>query len=155
MTKIWDQMGLTPWGYEIAGLQGEAGMNEWEAKNKVVMKWMQAGDFRPLLAMIKESGVLRGPALGLLARMLASGQLVLRSGPGRPPDPEAAVRGQFAADTYEDCRECFRVDDTGEPIPSDVLFDVLGSITGVGEDSVRQAVKAKRKWSSSMGMVSW
>jgi hypothetical protein len=150
MTKIWDQLKLDPWDYEIAVLGDTSGMPWHQARSKVVMKWMRAGDFRPLLAMIKETGILRGPEVGLLAQMLASGQLVLRNGPGRPPDPEAAVRDQFAADTYEDCRECFRVDDTGEPIPSDVLFDVLGSITGVGEDSVRQAVKAKRKSKSRL-----
>jgi len=145
--RIWDQLsqlGVTPWGYKIASLR-KAGMPEDEAKNKVVMEWMQAGNFRPLLARIKETGLLRGPVLDLLAQMLDSSQLTLRSGPGRPPDPEAAVRDQFAADVYEDCRKCFVVDDTGRPIPSGVLFEIVGSMTDVGGDSVRSAVKAKRK----------
>ena len=122
-------------------------MNEWEAKNKVVMEWMQAGDFRPLLAMIKESqiGVLRGPALGLLVQMLADGRLVLQRGNGHPPDLEAAVRDEFAADIYEDCRSTLRDDDTGGPVPSEALFEIVGSMAGKGPDSVRKAVKAKRK----------
>jgi hypothetical protein len=145
--RIWDQLGqlgVTPWDYKIASLR-KAGMSEDEAKNKVVMEWMQAGNFRPLLARIKENGILRGPVLGLLAQMLASGQLTLKAGPGRPPDPEAAVRDQFAADIYEDCRECFVVDDTGRPIPSDALFEIVGSMMDVGDESVKKALKAKRK----------
>ena len=141
MTKIWDQMGLTPWDYEIAGLQEEAGMNEWEAKNKVVMKWMRAGDFNPLLWMIKKEGILRGPALGLLVQMIATGQLKVKKGRGRPQDPEAAAKDQFAADTYEDCRN----DPELKEVRSDDLFRSVGSISGVGEDSVRGAVTGKRK----------
>ena len=99
MRKIWTQLGLTPWEYEIASLADVSG-NEHEAKNKVVTEWMRAGDFKPLLWMIKKEGILRGPALSLLARMLATGQLTFKGGPGRPQDPEAAVRDQFAADTY-------------------------------------------------------
>src|SRR5262245_24061386 len=140
MRKIWTQLGLTPWEYEIASLAEVSG-NEHEAKNKVVTEWMRAGDFKPLLWMIKKEGVLRGPVLGLLAHMIATGQLTLQRGRGRQPDPEAAARDQFAADTYEDCR----TDPELEKVRSDDLFRSVGSISGVGEDSVRQAVTTKRK----------
>ena len=139
MRKIWTQLGLTPWEYEIARL-AEATGNEHEAKNKVVMKWMRAGDFNPLLWMIKKEGILRGPALGLLVQMIATGQLVVKKGPGRPQDPEAAAKDQFAADTYEDCRN----DPELKEVRSDDLFRAVGSISSVGDDSVRQALTAKR-----------
>jgi hypothetical protein len=66
MRKIWNQLGLDPWDYEI-NLLADKGMNAWKAKSFVIMKWMQAGDLRPLSAAIKKDGVLRGPVLGLLA----------------------------------------------------------------------------------------
>lgn len=50
LTEIWDKLGVTPWQFKIASLH-EAGMSEWEAKNKVVMEWMLAGDFRPKLGL--------------------------------------------------------------------------------------------------------
>jgi len=145
-TNFWDQAGLTLWDYKIDSLR-VAGMSEDDARNAVVMEWMRAGDFRPLLAMIKNSRIgLRGPVLGLLAQMLASGQLVLRAaGPGRPPDPEAAVRSEFVADVYDDCRKSLRDDDAGGPVRSEVLFEAVGKMAGVGDESVKKAVKAKRK----------
>jgi hypothetical protein len=147
LTKIWDKLGVTPWEFKIASLR-ERGMPEHDAWNAVVMEWMQAGNFRPLLAMIKDNpivGLRGGPVLNLLAQMLASGRLVVPRGNGHPVDLEAGVRDQFAADIYEDGRESFRVDDTGEPIPSEALFEIVGSMAGKSPDSVRKAVKAKRK----------
>ena len=140
MRKIWTQLGLTPWEYEIARLAEISG-NEHEAKNKVVMEWMRAGDFKPLLWMIKKEGILRGPVLSLLAEMLATGQLTIQKSKGRPQDPEAAARDQFVAATYEDCR----TDPELKEVRSEDLFRSVGSISGVGEDSVRQAVSEKRK----------
>jgi hypothetical protein len=143
MRKVWDQLKLKPWDYEIASLAEVSG-NEHEAKNKVVMKWMQAGDFRPLRWMIKKEGVLRGPVLHLLARMLATDQLTLKGGRGRPQDLEAAARDEFAADTYEDSRTHLRLED-GKEVGSDDLFRAVGSVVGTGQESVRQAVTARRK----------
>ena len=140
MRKIWTQLGLTPWEYEIASLAEVSG-NEHEAKNKVVMKWMRAGDFNPLLWMIEKEGILRGPALGLLAQMLATGRLRVKKGRGRPQDPETAAKDQFAAATYEDCRN----DPELKDVRSDDLFRSVGSISSVGEESARQAVTTKRK----------
>ena len=145
--SVWDRLGVKPWDYEIDCLRVE-GMPEHEARNKVVMQWMQVGDFRPLLAMIRESqlGVLRGPVLNLLVQMLANGRLKLSGGPGgRPFNPEIAVRDQVVADVFEDCRECFLVDETGEPIPVHVLVEILGGMACVSEDSIRQVLKARRK----------
>jgi len=140
MRKVWTQLGLKPWEYEIARLAEVSG-NEHEAKNKVVMEWMRAGDFRPLLSMVKKERILREPILTLLIEMLATGQLTVKKGRGRQLDPEAAARDQFAADTYEDCR----TDPELEKVRSDDLFRSVGSISGVGEGSVRQAVTTKRK----------
>ena len=137
MRKIWTQLGLEPWEYETA-YRAEQGMPEHEAKSFVIMRWMKAGDFRPLLAAIKKNGLLREPVLGLLVQMLESGELTFKQGPGRPLDPEAAVRNMFAADTYEDFLRHYQVSSEG-------LFEVVGSVSGVGHESVRQAVKAKRK----------
>jgi hypothetical protein len=137
MRKIWNQLGLDPWDYEI-NLLADKGMNAWKAKSFVIMKWMQAGDLRPLSAAIKKDGVLRGPVLGLLAQMIESGQLTFRKGRGRPDDPEAAARDQFAADIYEDfLRE--------NQVSSDDLFRAIGSVSGASEESVRQAVTNKRR----------
>ena len=135
--KIWTQLGLEPWEYELNSIAVDTGMTAHEAKNKVVMEWMRAGDFRPLLWMIRKEGMLRAPVVGLLARMIATGQLRVKKGRGRRPDPEAAARDQFAADTYEDFLKHYEVG-------SDELFEILGSVTGKGEGSVRQAVTAKR-----------
>jgi hypothetical protein len=144
MKKIWEQFkeqtGLEPWEYQIASL-AEVGGDEYEVRDKVVMEWMQAGDFRPLLWMIKKQGHLRGAVLNLLAQMLADGQLTLKAGRGPPQDPEAAVAHQYAADAYEDCRN----DPELKELSSDDLFDVVGSAFGSSEQSVRQAVTAKRK----------
>jgi hypothetical protein len=87
---------------------------------------------------LKKERLLRGPVLGLLREMIDTGQLTVKTGRGRRPDPEAAIRDEFAADTYEDFLKDHQVS-------SDDLFRVIGSVTGVGDDSVRQAVTAKRK----------
>src|SRR5262249_43650122 len=139
--KIWTQLGLEPWEYEFNSIAVETGMAAHEAKNKVVMEWMRAGNFEPLLWMIKKEGMLRQPIVGLLAQMIATGQLTFKKGGGRPPGQEAAAKDRFAADTYEDCR----TDPELEEVSSDDLFRTVGSVSGVGEDSVRQAVKNKRK----------
>jgi hypothetical protein len=140
MRKIWNQLGLTPWDYEINLLADQEGMDLHKAKSLVIMKWMKAGDARPLLAQIKKEGVLRGPALGLLVQMIESGQLTFKKGRGHPQDPEASARDKFAADTYEE----FLKDDQVK-VGSDDLFRAIGSVTGTGEESVRQAVTNKRK----------
>ena len=108
------------------------------------MRWMKAGDFRPLLAAIRKTGLLRGPTLGLLAEMLETGQLAFKKGRGRRHDPEAAVRDQFAADTYEHFSD---PDDDGVKavMRSDDLFSTIGSVISKSEESVRQAVTSRRK----------
>jgi hypothetical protein len=136
MRKIWNQLGLDPWDYEI-NLLADKGMNAWKAKSFVIMKWMQAGDLRPLSAAIKKDGVLRGPVLGLLAKMIDTGQLTFRKGRGRPDDPEAAARNKFVADIYEDFLREYQVS-------SDDLFRAIGSVSGASEQSVRQAVTTRR-----------
>jgi hypothetical protein len=135
MRKIWEQLGLTPWDYEINLIAEQSG-DLHKAKSLVIMKWMKAGDLRPLLAQIRKEGVLRGPVLGLLVQMIETGELTYRKGRGHPQDPEAAARGQFAADTYEDFQE---------EVGSGDLFRAIGKVTGVGEESVRQAVTNRRK----------
>ena len=145
MRKIWGQLDLDPWEYEIAYRACEEGMPEHEARNFVIMRWMKAGDFRPLLAAIKKTGVLRGPVLGLLVQMMETGQLTFKQGPGRPPDPEAAVRDLFAADTYEDLRK----DPEVSHIRSDDLLDTVGDVSGGSEETARRALTNKRKSKSS------
>ena len=139
--KIWTQLGLESWEYEFNSVAVETGTTAHEAKNKVVMEWMRAGNFQPLLWMIKKEGMLRQPIVNLLAQMIATGQLTFKKGRGRRTDPEAAARDRFAADTYEDCR----TDPELEEVTSDDLFRTVGSVVATGEDSVRQAVKNKRK----------
>jgi hypothetical protein len=136
MKKVWNQLGAGPWDYEIDALRVEQAMDLYKAKCLVVMKWMVAGDFRPLLASIKKEGVLRGPALGLLVRMLETGELTFREkGRGRRPDPEAAVRNRLVADVYEDFPE----------VGSGDRFKAIGSVAAVSEKTVRQAVTSRRK----------
>src|SRR6516225_229914 len=136
MRKVWSQLksqlNLEPWDWEI-NLLHEQGMSEHEAKCYVIMKWMKAGNFKPMLASIKENKVLRAPVLSLLAQMIETGQLTFKKGRGRPSDPEAAVRDLFAADAYEDFLKHHQV-------KSDVVFRALGRVAGVSEESVRQAV---------------
>jgi hypothetical protein len=140
MRKVWTDLDLTPWDYEINLLAEQEGMNPWVAKSHVIMKWMKAGDFRPLLAQVRKEGVLRGPALGLLVQMIERGELRFKKGRGHPQDPEAAARDAFAADTYED----FQNNELEKPSSGD-LFRTIGTVTGSSEESVRQAVTTKRK----------
>jgi hypothetical protein len=146
MRKPWNQLGLTPWDYEINLIAEKEGMDAWKAKSHVIMKWMKAGDFRPLLAQIRKEGVLRGPALGLLVQMIESGELMFRKGRGHPNDPEAGARDEFAADTYEEFLKDYEV-----KVSSDDLFRTIGSVVGTGEESVRQAVKTRRRKAKPTG----
>jgi hypothetical protein len=139
MKKILNQLDLKPWDYRIASLV-EDGMTEHEAQTKVVVEWMKAGKFQPLLAMIKEGWVLRGGALRLLVQMLEEGQLEFKKGIGHPVDPEAAVRDEYAAATYEDFPKHYEGDFT-----SDDLFRVIGDVAGMSEASVKQDVTKRRK----------
>jgi hypothetical protein len=144
MRKIWSQIGLDPWDWQI-NLLVEGGMDRHKAKSIVVMNWMKAGDPGPLLALIREEKMLRGPALWLLVQMLQSGQLVFKKGRGRRPDPEAAARDQFAADTYEEMLKEEQEFLKDYEVNSDRLFRAIGAATGVSEESVRQAVTTSRK----------
>jgi hypothetical protein len=49
MKKVLTKLGLEPWDLEIA-LRVDQGMDHHKAKSFVVMRWMQAGDLRPLAA---------------------------------------------------------------------------------------------------------
>jgi hypothetical protein len=141
MKKVWDQLKIDPWDYEIE-LRIEQGMERWEATGHVVSRWMRAGDLRPLSAIAKRQGVLRGPILGLLVQMIDEGRLVVPAGRGRPQDPEADARDEFAADTYEE----FLKDPIG--VGSDDLFGAVARVCGVSEQVVRQAVTARRSRSA-------
>ena len=143
MRKIWGQIGVEPWDWEI-NLMVEEGMDHHKAKSIVVMEWMKAGNPKPLLALIREEKMLRGPALWLLVQMIETGQLVFKKGRGRRPDPEAAARRLFEADTYEEMlKEKEFLKDY--EVNSDVLFRAIAAVTGVSEESVRQALTASRK----------
>jgi|SRR6516165_6545528 hypothetical protein len=143
MKKVFDQLereGLAagPWDYEIDALRVEEGMSLWEAQCHVITKWMVVGNFGPLLASIKENGVLRGPALTLLVRMLETGELTFKEkGRGRRPDPEAAVRNRLIADVYEDLRK--------EGFSHDDLSGAIGRVAGYSEETAKRAVTTKRK----------
>jgi hypothetical protein len=138
MRKIWNQLGLEPWDYEI-NLRIDQGMDQQKAKELVIQRWMQAGDLRPLSAAIKKDGLLRGSVLSLLVQMIDTGQLRVPAKQGRPQDPEAAARDEFAADTYEE----FLKDPAG--VGSDDLFRAVAAVCGVSEQSVRQAVTDRRR----------
>src|SRR5262245_22261339 len=149
MKKLWNQLGLDPWDWEIE-MRIEQGMDQYQARDHVIRRWMQAGDLRPLSAAIKKHGhlVLRGPILGLLVQMIDTGQLVVPAGRGRPQDPEADARDEFAADTYEEFLQLLKdepmVDDDGHGVRSDHLFEAVAAVCGVSVQVVRQAVTARR-----------
>ena len=135
--RVWSEIGLDPWDYEIA-LRIDQGMEPWQAKGHVIRRWMRAGDLRPLSATIRKDGLLRGPILELLGEMIESGQLTARKGRGHPQDPEAGVRDEFAADTYEEfLKEAV--------VGSDDLFEAVAQVCCISVESVRQAVTARRK----------
>ena len=52
MKKVWNQLGLDPWDFEIV-LRVDQGMDEQKAKEHVIQRWMEAGDLRPLSARLK------------------------------------------------------------------------------------------------------
>jgi hypothetical protein len=137
MRKIWNQLGLEPWDYEIA-LRIDLGMDQQKAKELVIRRWMQAGDLRPLSAAVKKDGLLRGSVLRLLVQMIDTGQLKVPAKQGHPQVPEAAARDEFAADTYEE----FLKDHV---VGSDDLFRAVAEVCGVSEQSVRQAVTDRRR----------
>jgi hypothetical protein len=135
--KVLERMGLEHWEFEIHRLR-EGGMSEPDAKNKVVMDRMLAGNFRPLLTIIRSEGVLRGPALRLLAQMLADKRLVFKKkGRGRPTDPEADFRDELIADAYDHWRS--------HGVSHEDLTRAIGEVGGVSPDSVRQTVTKHRK----------
>ena len=136
MTKVWDKLKLDPWDYEIE-LRDAQGMARHKAEEHVIQRWMQAGDLRPLSALIRKHGLLAGPILTLLMQMIDNGWLVVNRGRGRPTDPEADARDEFAADTYEDFQQYYKVG-------SDDLFRAVAAVCGVSEQIVRQAVTARR-----------
>jgi hypothetical protein len=138
MKKVWNQLGAGPWDYEIDALRVEQGMDLYKAKCHVIMQWMMDGDLRPLLASIKENGVLRGPPLALLVRMIENGELAFKGrGRGRRPDPEAAVRDELIADMYEDFMK-------HERVGSDAVVQAISSVAAVSKETVWQAVTNKR-----------
>lgn len=140
MTKVWDKLKLDPWDYEIE-LRVEQGMDRHKAEEHVICRWMLAGNLKPLSATIRKHGLLAGPILTLLMQMIENGWLVVNRGRGRPTEPEAATRDEFAADTYEDFQRYYKVG-------SDDLFRAVAAVCGVSEQTVRQAVSARRSRST-------
>src|SRR5262249_51155789 len=128
MTKVWDKLGLEPWDYEIA-FRSDQGMDQHKAEELVIRRWMRAGDLRPLSSMIRKHGLLAGPILATLLKMIDKGQLVVNRSKGRPQDPEADARDEFAADTYEDFQQYYKVG-------SDDLFRAVAAVCGVSEQVV-------------------
>jgi len=141
MKKVWNQLGLDPWDFEIV-LRVDQGMDEQKAKEHVIQRWMEAGDLRPLSAAAKKQGWVRGPVLALLVKMIDEGQLVVNKGRGRPQDPEAAVRDEFAADTYEEFLKYYEIESAD-------LFETVAAVCGVSEQVVRQAVTVRRSRAKS------
>jgi hypothetical protein len=139
MKKVLEKLGMKEWQLRINRLQAEEGLSEFEARHKVVMEYMQWGDFKPLLWIIRESKFgLRGPALDLLAKMIAEGRLELKLDHGRPFNPKADEIGKLAADTYEDVLKYYDVKTEG-------LREAIADEAGISVETVKKAVTKRRK----------
>jgi hypothetical protein len=101
------------------------------AKTATVLRWMLAGNYKPLAAAIR-AGETDWACLELLAEQIEQRRVVLKWGKrGRPKDPEAIIRSLVAAGTYEQNR--------------DVDFAELAAALGMSEKSVQAAVTDYRR----------
>jgi hypothetical protein len=138
MNKVWTDLGIAPWEAMIDFFVSERGIDPAKAKTFVTMYWMWHGDFRPLLAAIKQ-GAVNQDVLNHLGVMLIEGRLKLdRRRKGRPKNPEANIRDILAAKAYEHSAPNW---DGG----SDELFEYIADRLGMSVENVRQAVTSWRK----------
>jgi hypothetical protein len=100
------------------------------AKTATVLRWMLAGNYKPLAAAIR-SRETDFACLELLAEQIEQGRVVLKWGKrGRPKDPEAIIRSIVAARTYE---------------RNDMDFAELAAALGMSEKAVQAAVTDYRR----------
>jgi hypothetical protein len=131
--------GYTEWDIEVRDLESRPGFDSEKARTHVILKWMGAGDFRPLAAAITEGRDLDDAVLKLLAKLITDGHLILkRTSRNRPPSPVADVKRMIAAATYD----MWSKDGTYR---SDQAFAEIAKFYGMSEPSVRGAVTQLRK----------
>jgi hypothetical protein len=138
MNKVWNHIGVAPWDAEADFYTKNIGLDPAKARTFVVMRWTWHGDFRPLLAAIREHRVDQD-MLNQLGVMIMEGRLqVHRPRRGRSLNVEAGIRNIVAAKAYEHSAPNW---DDG----SDELFERIANATGVSVESVRRAVTRWRK----------
>ena len=134
-----------PWEIEVAFYTNDRDFDPEEARIFMMLRWLYAGDLRPLEAAIVEGRAIDRAVLNLLADMILSDTSRLGKPPpyrlkaeklqrGRPKKPELFARGVVAAREYER--------HTGN---SDEGFERIANELGISPQTARQHVTAFRK----------
>ena len=82
--------GHEPWEVEAAALAEHLKLDPDEARDVVVIRWMQRGDDRPLAAALRD-GPLGGAVLSQLLKMVDEGQFTAKRKRGAPRQPSKRI----------------------------------------------------------------
>ena len=88
--------GHEPWEVEAAALAEHLKLDPDQARDVVVIRWMQRGDDRPLAAALRD-GPLSGAVLSQLLKMVDEGQFTAKRKRGAPRQPSKRIRDIFIA----------------------------------------------------------
>ena len=125
--------GHDPWEIEAAGLAEALKLNPDQARDAVVIRWMQRGDDRPLAAALRD-GPLGGAVVSQLLKMVDEGQFTARRKRGAPRQPSKITRDIFIAARYE-----LRTGKSADAIQA------LAEEFGIGDEAIRRAIKRRPK----------
>ena len=125
--------GHEPWEVEAAALAEHLKLDPDEARDVVVIRWMQRGDDRPLAAALRD-GPLGDAVLSQLLKMVDEGQFTAKRKRGAPKQPSKNTRDIFIAARY--------VTRKGK---SDETIQALAEQFNIGDEAIRRAIKRRPK----------
>jgi hypothetical protein len=125
--------GHDPWEIEANGLAKHLKLDPDQARDVVVIRWMQRGDDRPLAAALRD-GPLGGAVLSQLLKMVEEGQFTAKRKRGAPRQPSKNIRDLFIAAQYE-----------GRSGKSADAIQALAKEFNIGDEAIRRAIKRRPK----------
>jgi hypothetical protein len=125
--------GHDPWEIEAEALAEHFKFDPDQARDVVVVRWMQRGDDRPLAAALRD-GPLGGAVLSQLLKMVDEGQFTAKRNRGAPRQPSKNTRDLFLAGQYETRKG-----------KSDDAIQALAKEFNIGDEAIRRAIKRRPK----------
>jgi hypothetical protein len=133
---IFDLIRHRAWEIEVE-MHIEHGVDPYDAWMATVLRWMQAGDLRPLAAAWKEGHEPDGNILDLLSDMIEDGRLKVHNTGGRPTEPALTIRDMCIASYYDGAIAYGK--------SFEAALEGLAKAFGTSPETIRKVVERLRK----------